>query len=327
MSPLAKRRTLMTHPIHQKALEAASRFKRAEADLIAILQEVENERVFLSLGYTSLFSYSVGALGLSESVAYNFVTVARKAREVPVLQSAIQNGDLSVSKARKIAPVLTLAPEEWIEKAKTLPSRRLEEEVARVLPREAAPERLKPVSEDRVELRMGISKALEEKLRRVQDLESQRTGRAASMEETLEAMVDIYLEVKDPVKRAERILKRGGRQPVTGQVGSKSSENHSPIPAAIRHQIQLRDGGRCTHVNPQGSRCENRRWLDVHHVLPRSEGGTNALGNLATLCSAHHRWEHRRYAQADREIPNRPSSRSEKFLTLPGAQGPRKPGR
>ena len=38
--------------------------------------------------------------------------------EVPVLQSAIQSGALSVSKARKIAPVLTLAnQDEWVEKA------------------------------------------------------------------------------------------------------------------------------------------------------------------------------------------------------------------
>jgi hypothetical protein len=76
-----------TQAIHQKALEAAARFKRAEADLISILQEVEGSRVFMKLGYTSLFAYSVEALGLSESVAANFITVSRKAKEVPVLQA------------------------------------------------------------------------------------------------------------------------------------------------------------------------------------------------------------------------------------------------
>jgi hypothetical protein len=37
---------------------------------------------------------------------------------------------------------------------------------------------------------------------------------------------------------------------------------------------------------------ENRRWLDVHHILLLSAGGTNDLVNLALLCSAHHRLEH-----------------------------------
>ena len=124
--------------LHQKALDAAGRFKRAEADLITILQELDHARAFFKLGYNSLFSYTVQALGLSESVAANFVTVARKAREVPVLHEAIQSGALTVSKARKITPVLTLQNhDEWIEKAKSLSTRKLEEEVARVAPREA----------------------------------------------------------------------------------------------------------------------------------------------------------------------------------------------
>ena len=115
----------------------------------------------------------------------------------PVLHSAIQSGSLSVSKARKIAPVLTLENQvEWVEKAKTLPTRKLEEEVAGVAPREATPERMKFVTEDRLELRLGISKALQEKLKRVQDLEAQRMGRAVSFEETLDALVDLYLEVE-----------------------------------------------------------------------------------------------------------------------------------
>ena len=41
---------------------------------------------------------------------------------------------------------------------------------------EAVPERMKFVAKDRLEMRIGISKALQEKVKRVQDLEAQRTG-------------------------------------------------------------------------------------------------------------------------------------------------------
>jgi hypothetical protein len=285
--------------IHKKALEVAGRFKQAEADLILVLQEVDSARVFIELGFTSLFSYCVEALGLSESTTSNFISVARKAREIPVLQAAIQGGDLPVSKARKITSVLTLAnQEEWVEKAMMLPTRKLEEEVARVAPREATPERMKFVGPERSELRLGISKALRDKLERVQDLESQRTGRAVSFEEAIEALADVYLESKDPIKRAERVMKRQAKAlktnadaPVT--VTHKSSENRALIPAIRRHQVQLRDGGQCAHTNAHGERCGNRRWLDIHHVIPRGQGGDNQLENLTTLCSAHHRSEHR----------------------------------
>lgn len=89
--------------IHERALLAAREFKRGEAHLILILQEVEESKLFLDLGLTSLFQYAVGALGLSEDTAYNFITVSRKSKQMPILQEAILQGSVSVSKARKVA--------------------------------------------------------------------------------------------------------------------------------------------------------------------------------------------------------------------------------
>jgi HNH endonuclease/RuvA, C-terminal domain len=34
-------------------------------------------------------------------------------------------------------------------------------------------------------------------------------------------------------------------------------------------------------------------FVDVHHVVPRSEGGRNEPTNLVTLCGSHHRAVHR----------------------------------
>ncbi|MDR3608752.1 MAG: HNH endonuclease signature motif containing protein [Oligoflexia bacterium] len=254
--------------------------------MISVFQELDESRAFVDLGYTSLFSYSVSALGLSESVTSNLIAVARKAREMPALHEAIQNGELSVSKARKITPVLALENQrEWVAKAQTMSSRKLEEEVAKLCPRASVEERVKPVCEDRLELRVGISKSLEAKLKRVQDLESQRISNAANLEHALEAMADVYLERKDPVIKAERILNKSVKH-VTGHVTAKA------IPATIKHQVQLRDGGQCAHLDSQGVRCGSRRWLDVHHIRHRAYGGDNGLENLVTLCSAHHRMQH-----------------------------------
>ena len=50
---------------------------------------------------------AVDRLKLSESTALNFINVARKAVQVPALQAEIRAGHVSVSKARKIVPVLT----------------------------------------------------------------------------------------------------------------------------------------------------------------------------------------------------------------------------
>ncbi|MEQ9318176.1 MAG: HNH endonuclease, partial [Polyangiaceae bacterium] len=59
------------------------------------------------------------------------------------------------------------------------------------------------------------------------------------------------------------------------------------IPPATRRQVLRRDRKRC--VVPG---CHNHRFVDLHHVTPRSEGGTHDPDQLATLCGAHHRAAH-----------------------------------
>jgi hypothetical protein len=277
--------------IHKRALQAVFSFKVAEADLVSVFQALDESRAYLRMDHTSLFSYAL-SLGLSEDTINNLTAVSRKAAKLPVLQTAIQSGALTVSKARKITSVIVLEnQEEWVSKALTLSTRKLEQEVARVNPREAVKESLKFVSEERLELKLGVSLELEGKIKRVQDLESQRTSRPVSLEEALQAAVDTYLERKDPLIKAERILNKSVNSPVTCQVDS-GVDLKKNIPSYIKNNVMRRDGGRCAHRDHQGRRCSNRRWLDVHHVKPRVNGGDHSLENLMTLCSAHHGMEH-----------------------------------
>jgi 5-methylcytosine-specific restriction endonuclease McrA len=99
-------------------------------------------------------------------------------------------------------------------------------------------------------------------------------------------MAEIYLEKKDPVVKAERILTQKETKSL------KHVARHTDkIPAHVLHQVHVRDRGQCTHET-KGKRCETKRWIDIHHIKPRSEGGEHTLANLTTLCSAHHRMEH-----------------------------------
>jgi hypothetical protein len=60
------------------------------------------------------------------------------------------------------------------------------------------------------------------------------------------------------------------------------------IPPATRRAVLRRDGARCTVTG-----CRHATFVDVHHVVPRADGGAHASENLITLCSAHHRAIHR----------------------------------
>ena len=54
------------------------------------------------------------------------------------------------------------------------------------------------------------------------------------------------------------------------------------IPPRVRRYVLARDGG-CT-----ADACRSRYHLEVHHIVPRSQGGGHDLGNLTTLCWFHH---------------------------------------
>ncbi len=259
--------------IHHQAIEVVTRYKKVESDLIEILQKADDHKIYLNFNCKSLHDYTMNVLKLSESVAFNFIVVARKAKEVPELKQIIASGKLSVSKARKITSVLTKANQnEWLRMAVELPQKKLEQEVAKANPKEANPEKTKYVSESRLNLQMGISEELNKMFRRAQDLESQKKNKHVTLEETLEVVLKQYLETQDPVVKSEKI---------------KSRKN-----LAVARQVQLRDKGQCTHRHPTGQRCNEKRWLHVHHVLPRSRGGPDTLENLTTLCSGHHRLIH-----------------------------------
>lgn len=60
------------------------------------------------------------------------------------------------------------------------------------------------------------------------------------------------------------------------------------IPPALRRAILARDQHRCRVPG-----CTHATFVDVHHIVPRSEGGSNDPANLLTICGGHHRAVHR----------------------------------
>lgn len=316
--------------------------------MIDILQKAEKHQVFLVRGHSSLFRYVIDELRISESAAYTLITVSRKAREVPELKNCLRDGTITLSNARRVASVLNRENKsEWIKKACELSHRELEKEIARVNPKVETPERASYISEDRVKLELGLSELELLKLQRVQDLLSQSKRRPVSLEETLETLTDEYLKRHDPLERAKRQqakketpenrqekntetpppdegateqvapqkTKPGPKTGSTELVTLRASTPRKNIPLEILHQVNLRDEGRCVHLLPNGERCNQSRWIEVHHKIPVSEGGLNHLDNLVTLCAAHHRLIHRvrpsaallsgRPKPLGREIPSR----------------------
>ena len=81
------------------------------------------------------------------------------------------------------------------------------------------------------------------------------------------------------IPRKESVPAHGGRDPRF-------------LSAALKRQLDLRDGRQCTDKGLDGKRCPERKWIDYHHITPVSQGGVTSLGNLTTLCRGHHQLRH-----------------------------------
>jgi len=65
--------------------------------------------------------------------------------------------------------------------------------------------------------------------------------------------------------------------------------NTTTIPPRVRREVLARDLHRC-----RAPGCGRTRFLEVHHIKPRQQGGNNHPENLVTLCASCHRLWHER---------------------------------
>jgi hypothetical protein len=300
--------------LDEKAKTLAKEYLRTEAELLLVLMDMKRKRAFAELNYAGIFDYCERALKLSRAQAFYFKTVADKSEEVPEIKSAVIQGELTLSQARRIAPVVTKENhEEWIEKAKVLPQKELEREVTAINPKAHVQEKIRPVAKELSELKVPVDRETEENLEMLREILSQKRGKAATLAEVVAWAAETTREKFDPVMKAKRSRRissgNAGNSKVEGQTDLPKDHSVPPehqtvqagrqaIPASVKHPVALRDGMQCAHVSSDGRRCEQKRWLQLHHQVAVKNGGLNTIQNLQTLCQAHHQFVHSRVGVA-----------------------------
>lgn len=268
---------MSAHELHEKATRLANSYLSMEKELIEVLQSIDKKRIFVALGYPSLFVYCTKALSLSEAQAYAFISVSRKCTEVPLLQKAIAENAVTVSKARRIVSVIDKgnAPE-WLDRATTLTAKELEREVVATKPEEKFRSQIRPVSPTHSKLTVALSSETETLVLTVQDLLCQKRQRHCDLETVVREMALHFLKSEDPLRKTSR----------------PRVEEPRTVTQSLRRAVLQRDEGSCQAVLPTGEKCGQSRWLHLHHVEKKSQGGKNNAVNLITLCSGHHRFIH-----------------------------------
>ena len=109
--------------------------RRTTVNLIAHLAEMDERRLHLAEGCSSLFTYCTEVLHFSEHAAYNRIECARAARRFPMVFERLADGSVHLTAVRLLSPHLTEDNHvELIDRARHLGKRGVEAIVAALRP-------------------------------------------------------------------------------------------------------------------------------------------------------------------------------------------------
>ncbi len=177
------------------------------------------------------------------------------------------------------------------------------------------PEVVRPLAEDRYEVRFTATRETCEKLKLAKDLLRHRLPNGETAE-VIDRALTLLLE---DLARKKFATTSRGRLNTEHDTGSESADatlsksehaigpkgGHATrllpgaipapasrhIPAQVKRTVWIRDGGRCAFVSHGGRRCTQQGFLEFHHVRPYAVGGQATAGNIALRCRAHNAYE------------------------------------
>ena len=142
-----------------------------------------------------------------------------------------------------------------------------------------------PLSPDRYKLQLTIGGDILEKLRLAKDMLSHAIPSgddAAVLDRALTALlVDLAKKKFADTPRPRRSRARDARA--------------RDASAAVKRAVWVRDLGRCKFIGPTGHRCNERRFVEFHHVDPHALGGEASVDKIELRCRRHNDYEGRLY--------------------------------
>jgi hypothetical protein len=254
------------------------------AKLVAYLAEIEERRLHLLAGFSSMFDFCINSLRLGEGEAFRRILAARLGRRFPIIFSLLASGAVNLSTLEILREWLTEENHEELLMAVAGRGKRdVQVFLAERFPRPDRPSRIRqtvvePLSEGRFAIEFTASEALRAKLEHCRDLLS-HANPSRDLAVVIERAVDLLLV------NLER--KRLARTKRPRQTPSTQDAELTRITNATRRAVFERDGLQCTFVSDDGRRCEGRAFLELDHVDPKAIGGTNDHDNLRVRCRAH----------------------------------------
>jgi len=308
---------------HERLLSIAKRRGALDAEEARWLHEAEWLQVWKPFAMVNMVDYLERVVGYAPRTAQERLRVSRALSNLPELTDALRTGELPHSAIKELVRVATPATERaWREAAQDKNVRQIEELVRGHRPGDRPED---PAEEDarlHTVVFEEVSASVYAMVRQAR-LALQHGSRMTD-NDVLGAFASMVLggahvgadgpTQSAPTKPMQlcltvcRVCDRAWQQgagamvPVPpsaleqarcdaqhiGDIHADPPERaHTDIAPATRRLVDARDQGHC-----QTPGCRSAHGLEIHHIIPRSEGGTHDPWNLTTRCFSCHQARH-----------------------------------
>ena len=316
---------LADHVLLHDLKSLVTRERGTTAELLAHLAEAEERRLHLPAAYPSMHAYCVNELGMSGDEALKRIRAARAARRFPSVLQAIADGRLHLSAVVLLAPHLT---GESVDDLISASAHRTKSEVAVMVaarfPSTEVRTSLRAASTDQVvpepvefsrNPEVEVPAEPRADILATESSDSPPPSPAAPQPSRFELRATLDRESHDLLQYARSLLGHAIpsgdlalmlRRALTQLVEREEKRLFAAccrtrprrgapkgryVPAEVRREVWLRDGGRCAFTSGSGTRCPSRTRIEFDHVTPVSKGGESTTANLRLCCRAHNQFE------------------------------------
>src|SRR5688500_18527121 len=115
---------LSDHQLVARMPDLLQQERSASADFVEALAELDARKLYLGLGFTSVYSYCAARLHLTDGSAYRRIEAARASRRFPAVLAMLKDGSLSLATAALVSCKLTTSNADQLLKQVSFKSKR-----------------------------------------------------------------------------------------------------------------------------------------------------------------------------------------------------------
>lgn len=272
------------------------------------IREVEVRRLFVELGYSSMYAYCIKHLKYSESKTMSRLASARLMTELPEIEEKIESGTLNITNLSKVQSFVRaekavqheLSKNEKLSLISELQDKSTREVAKELIQKSHQPALLaEKFQMTSVVLNDGSLNLEYSKFDALLDPENRELLQqfknlyAHDLPDSSNITVLNFL-LKKAVQHKKKKLgliapKKLAADPnATPPRSPKVSAKRKPLPVAVKRLVWQRATACCEHIDKKLKlRCSSRFALEPDHILPHALGGTDEVSNLQLLCRVH----------------------------------------